>query len=257
MAYETILDNEVDPGSPITHSLIRRLRDNPYLVLQDVAVDGSLGTKSRSSVGSSGNPLLNTVWDNPVYGAVSPGGSDPLVVTGSPLSAIPRNAPLACGLPVVSGIFLLAGVPPFIMQSVIYYDGAHTDTYTSKFFVSLVYSGGVPVAIRVKCTTATPTHTTNGAPPTSVITLPLATSDTVDIDLGVGFVGMLQHVSGAYTNIIYVSASVDLEVASLTFRVSRTDATYGRPTIGQANGAYTFNSLSKPVYSSGIVLTKG
>lgn len=44
--YEIILDSEVDPGSPITHSLMRRLRDNPYAMAGTVAVDGGVSMRA-------------------------------------------------------------------------------------------------------------------------------------------------------------------------------------------------------------------
>lgn len=223
MPYEIILDNEVDPGSPITHSLIRRLRDNPYLVVPDIAVDGSVGIKAKAKPATSTNPAINTVWDNPAWSTCyAPSGSALVVTQAAAIPVCPRNAPYAAGLP-INPLGVGAGNGQHFALSINeFWNGSNADRLTSAVVCSLVYSGGTPTKVAFHAMDGSPVQTiAPGRSPT--FSGPLGTGTYYELDIGAGFVELMRVVD-VHTGYIEASATIDLDTVNIKFRATKDSA---------------------------------
>jgi hypothetical protein len=247
MPYEIITDNEVDPGSPITNSLLRRLRDNPYTVVHDIAVDGSIGIKGMPVPGVSDNPFINTIWDNPPWAgcySTTQGADGPLTLTmASFIAVVPRGAPFACGM--LDNPYRLFSFNPNAMycQVTVFPDGVHDCGVTASMTFSIVYVGGVPTKLRVKCLSGTPRQTIEPGR-TPVFSGPLSDPLTpeVDLDFGAGFV-LLMKIVDVYESAMYASVVIDQDVASIKLKGTKT-----HPNASSFDGAVAQTSFVTNVY---------
>lgn len=220
MPYEIILDNEVDPGSQITHSLIRRLRDNPYLVVPDIAVDGSIGIKAKAKPATSTNPAINTVWDNPPWSIIyAPGGSALVVTMATSIAVCPRNAPFAAGLPINPLGHNQINRSHFDLAISEFWNGVSGNRVTTAVYCSLVYSGGTPTKVAFRAMTGSPIQTiAPGRSPT--FSGPLGTGTYYELDIGAGFVELMR-VADVYMGYIEASATIDLDTINIKFRATK------------------------------------
>lgn len=130
--YEIILDSEVDPGSPITHSLIRRLRDNPYSLVSSVAVDGGVSI------------------DVPVTAVAAPSGEWPTDLGSAPYHF--TNTIDEYNTPSASAQYVVAARSLYSMACAMLVGASdnlgRADTW--PIYLRVEYTDGVPVGLYVK-----------------------------------------------------------------------------------------------------------
>lgn len=231
--YVRIDDAEVDPGSPITHSLIQRLRDNPYEVVPDIATDGGLGIKSRILAPYSSDPMVNTVWDNQP-GTFTSGASNDGVLTDStgPFPACPRNGGWNAGLPTMLSTSQTPLIyPAYRLNTFVYYTPSLQSNFTSEGFFHIIFDGQTPVKLAMSSRwvdgVAPPQHG-GGVSGGTVLTGLLSAADYCELDFGSGFQLLLKQQEGANYFQIEGSATVDLDAAYLNLKFTRPETVYSR-----------------------------
>jgi len=211
--YQIILDSDVDPGSPITHSLMRRLRDNPYdLVAGLVAVDGGVTPVAQDQIALAASinwpsdigsrTLENEYYRKIISATGGPGGSASYPV-------FPRRI-MSCALPLSIGFDYSAG-------------GYYFGTVPLRF--GIVYSGGVATHLKVFLLDNTrefyfypltrPTWVWDPGGYDVAFSGPLF-AGTVMVPIAGGTVSLFTMVDGGHTMTVTASASASAEAYVIT-----------------------------------------
>lgn len=211
MAYEIILDNEVDPGSPITNSIIRRLRDNPFALPASLSTSGGIGVISTAHRQYSADPLTPSSFDDQGIkdpSVVLPAGGSILTAIIDPKPAVLRKAKLCC---------------LFQLDESFEPEGWRFDLIVGSAACGVaiapsgVYASGAPTHLRVKAMSGSP-HI-NGSPTLSGA---LSSGGTLDIPVGGGYTLALTFSAGGITITCELSAIVDQDMFYLGARIVRT-----------------------------------
>lgn len=223
MAYNIILDNEIDPGSPITQSLIERLANNPGELPISVSAGGGIGVETNIGTPSTLTPTIPSVydtlgrWSNPSFVPYNTGA---LSVDGLSKPACMRRGSLVACFAFPNDSNVGANFVPSSYALTVS-DVAGGKSAGFGLIMAGRYTNGVPTGLLLRNVASSP-EITSGS---SISGLLSAVGSSTVIPTGGGFTQVAVFTSGVKTFTVSFAAVVDLDAFYLQVRVVRSTVT--------------------------------